>query len=209
MLMLPRARRVLAGAALSAVAACTIVAHASAQSVAPLVLGPARLGSAVTYRLSIVNGEAATTGSDAQTVALCWKLGDKVVATVAGPGQQQGTPYVANRAADGTFALDNVSADDPQGERLASAFAMMNRLTSFVDGAPNGARQWNATLFVQPFSTNTPAPQNTTKPQALTVAVSATRSSASDGTTLTASGSVARKVTRAATGAILPTVVSR
>jgi hypothetical protein len=184
MLKLPRARRLFGGTVLSALATCTFVTHASAQTVAPLVLGPASLGSAVTYRLSTVNAGTTTSASNAQTIALRWKLSDKVVATDTGPGGRQGTPFVATRAADGTFALDNVSADDPQSKRLASAFAVMNGLTSFVAGAPNGARAWSATLVLQP---------------ALTVPVSVTRSSASDGTTLTASGSVARNITLPAT----------
>jgi hypothetical protein len=198
MLKLHKASRLVAGAVLSAVAASSAVAPASAQSVAALVLGPPRLGSAVTYRLTVVSGDPATTPPDVQTLALRWKLADKVLATVTNPAKGQSTPYVATRAADGTFALDNANPEDTEGQRLASAIGLMNRITGFVAGAPSGAGTWNTTLVVQPPNDNAPAGLNSKKPQALTVPLSAERSSVSDGTTLTASGSAARDVTRPA-----------
>jgi hypothetical protein len=52
---------------------------------------------------------------------------------------EQATPLVATRAADGTLTLDNVS-DDPEGERIAMAIGVLNRLDGFVAAAPAGAK---------------------------------------------------------------------
>lgn len=197
--MLPHPRHLVTAAALFAVAACTAVAQADDQ-VARLVLGPPRLGTAVTYRLTIVRGDPPAAPTDVQTLALRWKLGDKIVATTTVSGEAQSTPYVATRAPDGSFTLDNGNPDDPQGQRLAAAFALMNRLTSFVAGAPAGAGTWNTTLTLQPPNptADAAAAPNAKKPQPIVLAVSAMRSSVSDGTTLTASGSSTRTVTHAA-----------
>jgi hypothetical protein len=200
MLGFPLPRHIFAGAALSATVACALVSRAAAQSDAPFVVGPARLGGAATYRLTLVSDGSDTSRPDAQTLALRWKLGDKIVATIVEPAGEQGTPYVTTRAADGSFSLDNPNPNDLEGQRVTSDLAVLNRLTRFAAGASAGAAQWNTTLLVQPPAANAPSAQNAEKPHALTIPVTASRINESDGTTLTASGSVTRTVTRPAAG---------
>jgi hypothetical protein len=130
-------------------------------------------------------------------------LGQKVVVTLTSAGDAQAMPYVATRAADGTLTLDNVNADDPEGQRVAMAVGVVNRLDGFVAAAPAGAKTWKTTLVVQaPAPRATPAPdaQSTQAPQPLNIPVAATRSDDATGTTLAASGSVDRTVTGPAGG---------
>ena len=96
-----RTSRLAAGAAISVVAACAIAAKASAQVPASLLIGPDRVGSAVTYRLTTSGGRSES-APNVQTLALHWKLGQKVVVTLTNAGDAQATPFVATRAADGT-----------------------------------------------------------------------------------------------------------
>jgi hypothetical protein len=200
--MLTRTSRLSAGAALSVAAVCAF-APAAAQVTAPLLVGPDRIGSTVTYRLTTSGGP--TNGQNVQTLSLRWKLGQKVAVTLTSADDPQGTPYVATRAADGTLALDNLSADDPEGQRVAMAVGVLNRLDAFVSGIPAGAKAWKTSLVVQPpapranpsgGTPTAPDAQSTPKPQPLTIPVAATRTVDATGTTLAASGSVDRTVTR-------------
>ena len=198
--MLYRTSRFFAGAALSVAAACAIAANASAQVPAPLLIGPDRVGSAVTYSIITAVGRAGSPPT-LQTLALRWKLGQKVVVTLTSAGNAQAMPYVATRAADGTLTLDNVNADDPQGQRVAMAIGVLNRLGGFVAAAPAGAKTWKTTLVVQPPAPRGgPAPdaQSTQAPQPLNIPVAATRSDDATGTILAASGSIDRTVTHPA-----------
>jgi hypothetical protein len=203
--MLFRTSRLSAGAAISVAAACALAANASAQVSAPLLIGPDHVGSAVTYRLTTSGGRAEA-APNVQTLALRWKLGQKVVVTLtsAGDAQATPTPYVATRAPDGTLMLDNVSPDDPEGQRLALAVGVLNRLDGFVAAAPPSTKSWKTTLVVQvpaPRGTpapDAPAPQSTQAPQPLKIPVAATRSDDATGTTLAASGSIDRTLTRPA-----------
>ncbi|MDB5028838.1 MAG: hypothetical protein JWO66_2527, partial [Candidatus Eremiobacteraeota bacterium] len=144
-----RASRLSASAAISVAVVCAISAEASAQVSAPLLIGPDRLGSAVTYRVTTSSGRPGSAPT-AQTLALRWKLGQKVVVTLASAEGAQATPYVATRAADGTLTLDNANKDDPEGQRVAIAVGVLNRLDGFVTAAPPGAKTWKTTLAVQP-----------------------------------------------------------
>jgi hypothetical protein len=194
-----RTPRLSAGAAISVVAACAIATNASAQVPAPLLIGPDRVGSAVTYRLTTSSGSAVS-APNVQALALHWKLGQKVVVTLTNADAAQATPYIATRGADGTLRLDNVSADDPEGQGVALALGVLNRLDGFVAAAPAGAKTWKTTLVVQPPALptpNTPIPQ---APQPLNILVTAARSDDATGTTLAASGSIDRTLTRPAGG---------
>jgi hypothetical protein len=202
--MLTRTSRLSAGAALSVAAVCAF-APAAAQVSAPLLIGPDRVGSAVTYRLTTSGGPM--NGQNVQMLSLRWKLGQKVVVTLTSADDPQGMPYVATRAADGTLALDNLSADDPEGQRVATAIGVLNRLDGFVSGIPAGAKAWKASLVVQPptpranpgaGTPTAPDAQSAPKPQPLTIPVAATRTVDATGTTLAASGSLDRTVTRPA-----------
>jgi hypothetical protein len=202
MRMLSRTSRLSAGAAISLAAACVIAAKASAQVPAPLLIGPDRVGSAVTYRVTTSGGRAGS-GPNVQTLALRWKLGQKVVVTLTSAEGAQAMPYVATRAADGTLTLDNVIAEDPEGQRIAMAVGVLNRLDGFVASAPAGAKTWKTALVVQPPAPRaTPAPdaQSMQAPQPLNIAIAATRSDDATGTTLAGSGSIDRTVTRPARG---------
>jgi hypothetical protein len=206
--MLFRTSRLSVGAAISLAAACGVAASASTQVPAPvpLLIGPDRVGSAVTYRLTTSGGRAGN-APNVQMLALRWKLGQKIVVTLTSPDDVQATAYVATRAADGTLVLDNVSADDPEGQRVAIAVGVLNRLDGFVAAAPAGAKTWKTSLVVQPpgaratpgpDAANAPAPQSTRGPQPLNIPVAATRSDDETGTTLAATGSADRTVTRPA-----------
>src|SRR5260370_10662976 len=200
--MLFRTSRLFAGAAISVAAVCAIGAKASAQVPAPLLIGPDRVGSAVTYRLTTSGGRAGSAGK-VQMLALRWKLGQTVGVTLTSPDNAQAMPYVATRSADGTLTLDNVNADDPQEQRIAIAVGVLNRLDGFVAAAPAGAKTWKTTLLVQPPAPRAiPAPdaQSTQAPQPLNIPVAATRSDDAKGTTIPASGSVDRTMTRPAGG---------
>jgi hypothetical protein len=189
-----RTTRLSAAAAISVAAACAIAAKASAQVPAPLLIGPDRVGSALTYRLTTSIDRA---GSDpnVQALALNWKLGQKVVVTLTNADNAQATPYVATRAADGTLKLDNVSADDPEGQAVVVALGVLNRLDGFLATAPAGAKTWKTTLVVQPAAPPARSPQT---PPSLNIQVAAARSDDATGTTLAASGSIDRTVTRPA-----------
>jgi hypothetical protein len=185
-----------AGAAIIVVASCAIATKASAQVSAPLLIGPYRLGSAVTYRLTTSNAGTGST-PNVQTLALRWKLGQKIVVTLA--DDAQAIPFVATRAADGTLTLDNVNADDPEQQRIALAVGVLNRLDGFVATAPAGVKTWKTMLVVQPPAPRTvPAPdaQSAQAPQPLNIPVAATRSDDAIGTTIAASGSIDRTLTR-------------
>ncbi len=200
--MLFRTSRLSAGAAISVAAACAIAARASAQVPAPLVIGPDRVGSAVTYRLTTSDGRAGS-APNVQTLALRWKLGQKVVVTLTTADDARAMPYVATRATDGRLTLDNVNADDPEGQRNATAVGVLNRLVGFVAAAPAGAKKWKMTLGVQapaPRANRVPDAQSTQAPQPLKILVAAARSDDATGTTLAASGSIDRTVTRPAAG---------
>jgi hypothetical protein len=200
--MLFRNSRLFAVAAISIAAACAIAAKASAQVPAPLLIGPDRVGGAVTYRLTTSGGPAGSAPS-VQTLALRWKLGQKVVVMLTSADHAQAMPYVATRAADGTLALDNVNADDPEGQRIGLAVGVLNRLGGFVGAAPAGAKTWKTTLVVQPPAPRAaPAadPRSTQAPQPLNIPVAVTRSDDATGTTIAASGSIDRSVTRPAGG---------
>jgi hypothetical protein len=202
MSMLFRTPRLIAGAAITVAAACVITATASAQVPAPLLIGPARVGSAVTYHLITATGRAGS-APVLQTLALRWKLGAKVVVTLTSADNPQAMPYVATRAADGTLTLDNVNVDDPQGQRVAVAVGVLNRLGGFVAAAPAGAKAWKSTLVVQPPAPRggpSPDPQSTKAPEPLNIPVAATRTDDGTGTIIAASGSIDRTVTRPAGG---------
>jgi hypothetical protein len=94
--MPPRTSHLSVGAAISVAAAFAIAANASAQVPAQLLIGPDRVGSAVTYRLTTSGGRAGS-APDVLTLALRWKLGQKVVVTVTSADDAQATPY-ARRA---------------------------------------------------------------------------------------------------------------
>jgi hypothetical protein len=197
--MLFQTTRLSVGAALSLAAACALAADASAQVLTPLFIGPDRVGSAVTYRLTTSDDHAGS-APNVQTLALQWKLGQKIVMTLTSAGDAQATPYVATRAADAGLTLDNVSADDPEGQRMVIAIGVLNRLKGFVAAAPAGAKAWNTTLVVQPRAVPTRDAQSTPAPQPLNIPVSATRSDDATGTTLAASGAIDRTMTRPAGG---------
>jgi hypothetical protein len=160
------------------------------------------LGSAVTYRLTTSSGPAGSAPT-VQTMALRWKLGQKLVVTLTSADDTQATPLVATRAADGTLTLDNVS-DDPEGQRIAMAIGVLTRLGGFVATAPAAANTWKTTLVVQPLAPPAPpAPdasvaKSSQAPQPLNIPVAGTRSVDAVGTTLAASGSVDRTVARPA-----------
>ncbi len=186
-----------ASVALPIVLAGAIAAPAIALVPAPLFIGPDRLGSAVTYRLTTSAGPAGS-APNVQTVSLRWKLGQKLVMTLTSADDTQATPLVATRAADGTLTLDNVS-DDPEGQRIAIAIAVLNRLDGFVAAAPAGAKTWKTTLVVQPPAApapDAPVAKSSQAPQPLNIPVAGTRSDDVTGTTLAASGSIDRTVTR-------------
>lgn len=189
-----RTTRLSAAAAISVAAACAIAAKASAQVPAPLLIGPDRMGSALTYRLT-TSTDRAGSAPNVQALALNWKLGQKVVVTLTNADNAQATPYVATRAADGALKLDNVSADDPEGQAVVVALGVLNRLDGFLATAPAGAKTWKTTLVVQPPAPPARSPQ--TSPS-LNIQVAAARSDDATGTTLAASGSIDRTVTRPA-----------
>src|ERR1700681_641117 len=87
MQILFRTTRLCAAAAISVAAACAIAAKASARVPAPLLIGPDRVGSAVTYRL--------TTSIDpnVQALALHWKLGHSVDQSQPNPQVQSSTRF--------------------------------------------------------------------------------------------------------------------
>lgn len=193
-----RSSRLSAVAVISVAMASAIGANASAQVPAPLLIGPGRVGSAVTYRLTTSGDRAGNTPS-IQTLALRWKLGAKVVVTLASAGDAQAPLFVATRAADGTLTLDNATGAEPEGRRVAAAVGFLSRLDGFVAAAPAGAKTWKTTLVLQqPTPGAPPAPdaQSTPVPQMLKIPIAATRSDDATGTTLTASGSIDRAMTR-------------
>jgi hypothetical protein len=197
-----RTSRLSAGAAISVFAACAIAAKASAQVPASLLIGPDRLGSAVTYRLTTSGGRAESK-PNVQTLALRWKLGAKVVVTLTNAGDAQALPFVATRAADGTLTVDNVSAGEPDGQRVATAVGVLNRLDDLVATAPAGVKMWKTTLVVQPPAPGVaaaPDAQSAQAPQPLKIPVAATRSDDATGTTLAASGSIDRTMTSPSAG---------
>ena len=189
-----RTSRFSAVAAISIAAACAIAAKASAQVPAPLLIGPDRVGSAVTYRLTLSDSLAGS-AANVQTLALRWKLGQKVTVTLSSADEAQAMPLVATRAVDGRLTLDNVSADDLDGQRIVMALGLLNRLDGFVASAQSGATAWKTTLAVQPLAPAAPPEanaQSTQVPQPLNIPVAATRSDDATGTTLAASGSINR-----------------
>jgi hypothetical protein len=193
-----RTSRLSAFAAISVAAACAIGANASAQVLTPLLIGPNRVGSAVTYRLTTSGGRAGNTPS-VQTLALRWKLGAKVVVTLASAGDAQAPLFIATRAADGTLTLDNASGTEPEGQGVAAALGLLNRLDGFVAAAPAGAKTWKTTLVVQqPPPGPPPAPdaQSMPAPQPMNIPIAATRSDDATGTTFAASGSIDHTITR-------------
>jgi hypothetical protein len=163
---------------------------------ADLVSNDAPPGSAVTYRLTTSTDRAGNV-PNVQALALSWKLGQKVVVTRTDAENVPATPYVATRAADGSLKLDNVSADDPEGQAVVLALGVLNRLDGFVASAPAGAATWKTTLAVQPPA---PAARSTQAPQPLNIQVAAARSDDATGTTFAASGSIDRTLTRPAGG---------
>jgi len=194
-----------AGAALSVVAACSVAVKAAAQAPAQLIIGPEHLGSAVTYRVTTSDGSTGNAPS-VQTVALHWKLGQKIVVTLGSVSSAQAMPLVATRGADGTLTLDNVSSEDVEGQRIVTAIGALNRLDDFVSAAPAGAKTWTPTLVVQPPAprampaSDAPVARSTQAPQPLNVPVTATRNDDATGTTLAASGSIDRALTRPSGG---------
>ena len=104
-----RTARFCACAAIWVGAACAIAATASAQVPAPLIVGPDRLGSTVTYQFKLSGGQ-------------------KVTVTLTPAGQAQAMPLVATRAADSTLMLDNVNADDIEQQRIAAALGFAESL---------------------------------------------------------------------------------
>jgi uncharacterized membrane protein YgcG len=198
--MLFRTLRLSAGAAISAVAACAIAGKAAAQVPASLLIGPDRVGSAVTYRLT-TSGDRAQSGPNVQMLALRWKLGQKIVLTLTSAGD---TPVVATRAADGTLTVDNASAGEADVQRVAAAVDVLNRLDAIVASAPAGMKVWKATLTMQPATpaaATAPDAHGTQAPQPLKIALAATRSDDATGATLAASGSIDRTIARPADGA--------
>ncbi|MGD1067781.1 MAG: hypothetical protein ABR975_13280 [Vulcanimicrobiaceae bacterium] len=188
-----RTRRLSVSAAGFVALLCAIAAKTSAQVPAPLLIGPDRVGSAVTYRLTTVG----VSGPSVQTLALRWKLGRKVVVTLTSDDAGPSTPYVATRAADGSLTVDNLSTDDPAGQRIAALIGALNRLNAFVATAPGGATSWKTTLVVQPSAPPVQpvaSPQSTSAPQALNIPVVAERSDDASGATVDATGSVDRTV---------------
>jgi hypothetical protein len=119
----------------------------------------------------------------------------KVVVTLSSADNAQPAPYIATRAADGTLKLDNVSADDPEGQGVVLALGVLNRLDGFIATAPAGAKTWKTTLVVQPPAPPARSPQ---APQPLNIQVAAARSDDATGTILAASGSIDRTLTRPA-----------
>ena len=193
---------IFASVALSVVLGGAVALPASALDPAPLFIGPNRLGAAVTYRLTTSAGPAGS-APNVQTLALRWKLGQKLVVTLTSADDAQATPLVATRAADGTLTLDNVS-DDSGGQRIATTIGVLNRLDGFVAAAPAGAKTWKTLLVVQPLAPpaapalDTPVSKSTQAPQPLNIPLTGTRSDDVAGTTLAASGSIERTVTRPA-----------
>ena len=102
--------------------------------------------------------------------------------------------------------LDNVSSEDVEGQRVATAIGALNRLDGFVSAAPAGAKTWNPTLVVQPPAprampaSDAPVARSTQAPQPLNVPATATRNDDATGTTLAASGSIDRALTRPSGG---------
>ena len=124
-----------------------------AQATTPVV-GPPQAGTAVTYRISwksTANGDDA--GSGAVLVALRWRSGDKVVASIAPAAPAaSATPapppsiYVLTRAADGRFTFDHLYADDEEGVRLARAVGTLNDVSLVLAARPAGAPRWTVTV---------------------------------------------------------------
>jgi hypothetical protein len=197
--MLLRMSRLSAGAAISVVAACAIAGKAVAQVPASLFIGPDRVGSAVTYRLTTSNGNAQSP-PNLQTLALRWKLGQKILVTLTSTGEAQAMPLVATRAADGTLTVDNVSPGEPDVQRVVAAIGILNRIGDFAATEPVGAKIWKTTLAMQPDALAPPDAQSTPAPQPLKISVAATRSDDASGTTLAASGSIDRTMARPASG---------
>jgi hypothetical protein len=164
-----------------------------------LLIGPDRVGSAVTYRLTTSNGNAQSP-PNLQTLALRWKLGQKVLVTLTSGGDTQAMPLVATRAADGTLTVDNVSPGQPDVQRVVAAIGILNRIGDFAATEPVGAKIWKTTLAMQPDAPAPPDPQSTPAPQPLKIQVAATRSDDTTGTTLAASGSIDRTMARPPSG---------
>jgi hypothetical protein len=194
-----RSSRLFAGAAISFVAACAIAGNAVAQVPASLLIGPDRLGSTVTYRITTSSGRAQSAPT-LQTLALQWRLGQKVLVTLTSAGDAQATPFVATRAADGALTLDNAGAVEPDLQPVAAAVGILDRLDDLAATALTGAKTWKTTLVVQPDAPpSAPDAQSTPPPQQpLKIPVAATRSDDATGTTLAASGSIDRTLTRPA-----------
>ena len=158
-------------------------------------MGPDRVGSAVTYRLTLSGSPAGNAA--VQTPALHWKLGQKVTVTLTGADEAQAMLLVATRAPDSALRLDNVSAGDIEGQRIAMALGLLDHLDSFAASAPSGATAWKTAIVVRPLAAAAqPAPdaQSTQTPQPLTIPVAATRSDDATGTSLAGSGSISRTV---------------
>jgi len=109
-------------------------------------VGPDRVGSAVTYRLTLSGSPAGNAA--VQTPALHWKLGQKVTVTLTGADEAQAMLLVATRAPDSALTLDNVSAGDIEGQtnrdgaRLVRSPRQLRRLgTERRDGVEDGNRR--------------------------------------------------------------------
>lgn len=184
----------------SAAIALLAAAAVAATQALPLLIGPSELGAAVTYRVTTSLGSTGTT--NVQTLILRWKLGQKIVVTPAtASGPSLPVPFVATRAADGTLTLDNLTADDTAAQQIAATIGVLNRLDGVAVAAPAGATTWKATLLVQPPAVSAvpasgPVVQSTPAPQPLSVPLSASRHDDATGTTLAASGSIERTLTR-------------
>jgi hypothetical protein len=151
------------------------------------VVGPPQAGSAVTYRVSWkTTQDGSDAGSGAVIVAMRWRTGDKVVASIALAETPTSTSvYVLTRAADGLFTLDHLSVNDADGTRLASAVGILNDVTHVLAVRPAGAPRWTLTMPFLPQVLNPPTPV-----APVDLALTATEATADGDLVLTASGSV-------------------
>ncbi len=183
--------RPLRPAVLALAAALMDPALSGAQSSPELVVGPARVGETVSYRITVAE-EGAADGDTAPrtgTVTITWKNRTRYLARVG----SDSSSVVLAREAGGTLAMENMNPHDPGMVELSVYLAYFDRTDDLVAAvATDGAGE--AVLHVgpaQPRATSRrPADQWSNRERLVEVPVTVTRTRLRDGLSIDAIGTV-------------------
>ena len=171
--------------------ACAAPTHVLAEAPQGSPIGPARVGTSASYRVTwttTVDGNKVASVSS--VVTLRWRAGEKILASML-DSDQPASVYVVSRANDGMLTLDNAANVDATGARLGQVLTMFDALTAIVAEQPADATAWTKTVAIPVQAATSPAnPPATTSDLAFSV----TRATSAVGPRVSASGSSTQPV---------------